>query len=222
HAGSGMASSFEFAVSAIASIGVHVAADGLDGQLITDSGALESGGIFRDVLLDSLAVVRSSANRDLSSGLAGLRAADGGVIVAVTGRLSAQEAKQLAVCRREQCQGIALLLAASTWAAPAAGPQAGRNGKANGNGGNGQQADGGQRGAADSAGNGTGSDQAAGTGHPVSHEETAAAAAILRAGGWRVVSIDVSTPLALAWQRLPRLADKPAPAAAAPGAGGPR
>ncbi len=222
HAGSGMSSSFEFAVSAVASIGVHVASDGLDGQLITDSGALESGGIFEDVLLDALAVVRSSANRDLSSGLAGLRAADGGVIVAVTGRLSAAEAKQLAVCRREQCQGIALLLAASTWAVPAPAAPGGRNGKANGNGGNGQQADGGQPGEAAAAGNGTGSEQASGAGHPVSHEETAAAAAILRAAGWRVVSVDASTPLALAWQRLPRLADKPAPAAAAPGASGPR
>ncbi len=55
-----MASSFEFAVSAAASVGVHLAREGLDGQLITDAGALDSGGIFEDVLLDSLAVIKPS------------------------------------------------------------------------------------------------------------------------------------------------------------------
>jgi hypothetical protein len=34
--------------------------------------------------------------------------------------------------------------------------------------------------------------------------ETAAAAAVLRAAGWRVVTVDASTPLAVAWQQLPR------------------
>src|SRR5207302_11458367 len=45
HAGTGMSSSFEFAVSAAASVGVHVAREGLDGELITDSGPLDGGGI---------------------------------------------------------------------------------------------------------------------------------------------------------------------------------
>jgi hypothetical protein len=34
--------------------------------------------------------------------------------------------------------------------------------------------------------------------------ETAAAAAVLRAGGWRVITVDATTPLAVAWQQLPR------------------
>jgi hypothetical protein len=34
--------------------------------------------------------------------------------------------------------------------------------------------------------------------------ETAAAAAVLRAAGWRVITVDASTPLAVAWQQLPR------------------
>ena len=43
---------------------------------------------------------------------------------------------------------------------------------------------------------------------PVAPEETRAAAAVLRAAGWRVVTVDASTPLALAWQRLPRFSDQ--------------
>jgi len=39
---------------------------------------------------------------------------------------------------------------------------------------------------------------------PAPSSETAAAEAILRAGGWQVISIDAATPLAVAWQRLPR------------------
>ena len=37
--------------------------------------------------------------------------------------------------------------------------------------------------------------------------ETAAAAGVLRSAGWHVTSIDASTPLAVAWQRLPRAAE---------------
>jgi uncharacterized protein (DUF58 family) len=185
HSGTGMVSSFEFAVSAAASVGVHLAREGLDGQLITDAGPFESGGIFEDVLLDSLAVIRPSRNRDLSRGLSSLRAGDGGLIIAVTGSLSAEAATQLAMCRRDQCQAIALLLAVSTWADQA---NAGRVG----------------------APNGAGRAGVTGGEHPVSHEETAAAAAVLRGAGWRVVSIDASTPLAAAWQRLPRFAEQPA------------
>ncbi|HEY1642393.1 MAG TPA: DUF58 domain-containing protein [Streptosporangiaceae bacterium] len=195
HTGTGMASSFEFAVSATASIGVHLARQGLDGQLITDTGAFDSGGIFEDVLLDSLAVIKASGQRELTAGLPGLRAGDGGLIVAVTGQLSAGEARQLAACRRDQCQGIALLLAVSTWADQPGGP--------------------GAPGAPAAAGV-PGSDAAAGAAPGrirVSHAETAEAAGVLRQAGWRVISVDSTTPLAAAWQELPRYADRPVPVA---------
>jgi len=39
--------------------------------------------------------------------------------------------------------------------------------------------------------------------------ETGAAAAVLQSAGWRVASVDASTPLAVAWQRLPRFAGVP-------------
>jgi uncharacterized protein (DUF58 family) len=192
HFGTGMASSFEFAVSAAASVGVHVAREGLDGQLITDSGALDSGGAFEEILLDSLAVIKPSGNHDLSRGLAAMRGAEGGLIVAVCGTMSDDTAAQLAAARRDQCQGIALLLAVSSWAeqpSPGAG-------------GNGGQADG----------------PAIPRPQAVAPQETRAAAAVLRAAGWRVVTIDASTPLALAWQRLPRFADQAGGLAAAYGA----
>jgi uncharacterized protein (DUF58 family) len=198
HVGTGMASSFEFAVSAAASVGVHLAREGLDGQLITDAGPFDSGGIFEDVLLDSLAVIRPSGNRDLSGGASSLRTGDGGLIIAITGNLSADAARQLAACRRDQCQAIALLLAVSTWGDQAA---AGRS----------------------PAGNGAGGRGRTDVEVSVTHEETAVAAAVLRSAGWRVISIDATTPLAAAWHRLPRFADQPAPTASygtgfAPGA----
>ncbi|MGH3276885.1 MAG: DUF58 domain-containing protein [Streptosporangiaceae bacterium] len=189
HSGTGVASSFEFAVSATASVGMHLAREGLDCQLLTDAGAYDSGGIFEHVLLDSLAVIGTSAGRDIGRSLATLRAGasagGGGLIVAIMGSLPADAARQLAACRRDQGQAIALLLAVSTWADP------GYAGKVPATGG-------------PPRGPGDGLD-------PVSHEETAAAAAVLRGAGWRVLSIDAATPLAEAWRRLPSLADYAAP-----------
>jgi uncharacterized protein (DUF58 family) len=127
HAGTGAASSFEFAVSAVASIGVHLAHEGLDGQLVTDTGALTATGTFEDVLLNSLAVIKLSRSHDLGSGVAALRRSSG-LLVAVTGRLSPAAARQLAASRRDAGPAIALLLAVSTWGNPAQAAQDGRGG----------------------------------------------------------------------------------------------
>ncbi len=125
HSGSGSSSSFESAVSAAASIGVHLTHEGLDGQLITDSGAVASPGLFEDVLLDALSVIKPSRRHDLDAGFSALRASGGGLIVAVLGRVTAADARRLAACRREAGPAIAVLLAVSTWgAAPPAGDQA--------------------------------------------------------------------------------------------------
>jgi uncharacterized protein (DUF58 family) len=123
HAGSGSASSFEYAVSAAASIGIHLAHEGLEGQLITDTGALTASGGFEDVLLNSLAVIKQSRSRDITPGLASIRGTSG-LIVAVTGRLSAGSARQLAASRRDGGPAIAVLLAVSTWAGSAQEPRA--------------------------------------------------------------------------------------------------
>jgi uncharacterized protein (DUF58 family) len=182
HAGTGASSSFEFAVSAAASVGVHLAREGLGGQLITDAGALSAPGAFQDALLNSLAVIKPSRGRDLGPGIAALRSGSG-LLVAVTGRLSAGAARQLAASRRDTGPAVALLLAVSTWSGEDAG----------------------QRPAGGAAGRGA----PAGPGVA----ETEQAAAILRAAGWRVACLDASTQLAVAWQQLgmasPRLGGQP-------------
>jgi uncharacterized protein (DUF58 family) len=191
HAGSGVNSSFEFAVTAAASIGVHLSRAGLDGQLVTDSGPIANAGLFEDVLLDALSVVQPSRNRDLSSGTGALRNGDSGLVIVVAGRLSEAAARQLAASRRDGSAAIALLLAVSTWAGPAAPePDPGR-----------RSAGGAGHGAGSAASNG----QAVAGQPALEPDETAPAAAVLRAAGWRVVSVDAATPLAMAWQRLPRM-----------------
>ncbi|MDR2984151.1 MAG: DUF58 domain-containing protein [Nocardiopsaceae bacterium] len=278
HVGNGPSSSFEYAVSAAASIGVHMARAGLDGHLLTDAGPLASPAMFEDVLLDALSVVSTSRNHDFARTTAALSTVEGGLLVLVAGRLSVEAAREIATARRHGRQGIALLLAVSTWAAnPArpkeadiaghatggerddghgtAGPRDARarngqakptrlasqametlqsaiqagsgNGAAGGNGGvrNGRRTADALTAAVDHPG---ASAQPPGTdtrpGHVESGTnttfsadgkptgltseaaiaETSAAAAVLRAAGWRVITVDATTPLALAWQQLPR------------------
>jgi hypothetical protein len=115
HAGSGTTSSFEFAVSAAASIGVHLAMHGFDGQLVTDAGAIPSAGSFEDVMLDTLAVVKQSAGRDLVPALSAVMPRVSGLFIVVAGQLSAAEARSLAVSHHGRSPALALLLAVSTW-----------------------------------------------------------------------------------------------------------
>jgi uncharacterized protein (DUF58 family) len=202
HMGSGPSSSFEMAVSAAASVGVHLVQEGLDGQLITDKGiSLGAGMGFEDMLLDSLAVIKPSNGRELTDGIKELRASSAGVIIAVMGRLSAASARQLAACRSEGSQAIALLLAVSSWADQARSGQPGANGNGAGP----------ARGRADEPG--AAGDVIAGPGEPAVADETAAAAAVLTAVGWHVITLDSATPLAASWQRLPRAAEMLVPGA---------
>jgi uncharacterized protein (DUF58 family) len=175
HSGTGAASSFEFAVSAAASVGVHLAREGLDGRLITDTGPVVGTGQFEDSLLETLSVIRMSASYDLSRGIREL-SGESGLAVVVAGQITAEDARALAASRHGAGSSIAILLAVSTWT-----DQPGRPG-----------------GPADAAAGPPGGV----TGHP---EETAAAATVLQDAGWRVISVDASTPLQVAWQRLPRI-----------------
>jgi uncharacterized protein (DUF58 family) len=103
------ASAFELAVTAMASIGVHLSGEGRDARLITDSGEVPRAGSFRDTLLDTLAVVRQSRATGLAAGIEALAAADGQVI-AVLGTPSASDARQLAAARRGAAPAMALLV----------------------------------------------------------------------------------------------------------------
>jgi uncharacterized protein (DUF58 family) len=196
HSGSGVSSSFEFAVSAAASIGVHLSRGGMDGQLVTDQAQVTGTGAFEDVLLDALSVMGLSRGDSMAGGLAAVRASGGGLLVVVAGRLSAGVARQLAAARQTGGQAIALLLATSSWT----GQTAGTGHKA----GNGK--DGGRR---------------AGAGLPV-YPETAEATGILTRAGWHVVSADAATPLTSAWRLMagPGMAARAAAASDAAGAAG--
>ena len=114
HSGHGPASTFEFAVSAAASIGAHLSGEGVWARLITDVGEIAPRGTFSDTLLDTLAVISPSREAGLGVGTAALAAA-GGQLIAVAGRLSAEDAAQLAAARRGNAPAMALLLAVSAW-----------------------------------------------------------------------------------------------------------
>src|SRR6202034_2844758 len=60
---------FELAVSAAASIGVHLAGEGFDARFVTDVGEVPRQGSFRDTLLDTLAVLQPSRATRLDAGI---------------------------------------------------------------------------------------------------------------------------------------------------------
>jgi uncharacterized protein (DUF58 family) len=114
HAGRGPASSFEFAVSAAASIGAHLTEEGSRVRLITATDEIAPCGTFSDTLLDVLAVITPSREASLESGVSALASASG-QLIAVAGRLSADDATRLAAARRGNAPAMALLLAVSAW-----------------------------------------------------------------------------------------------------------
>jgi len=194
HMGAGPSSSFETAVSVAASVGVHLAQEGLIGKVVNEQGTnLGMGMTFEDELLESLAVIKPSRGQDLIGGLKVLRAAGPGVIIAVMGRLSVTMAEQLAACRGEGSQAIAILLAVGTWSD--AGRVAGNGTRPGANG-----------------HNGNGDAVAIETAAQLA-EETAPAAAALRAAGWHVVALPASLPPDIAWEQLPRAAEMLVPGA---------
>jgi uncharacterized protein (DUF58 family) len=118
HVGTGSAATFEFAVSAAASIGAHLTGEGFRARLITEAGEIAPRGTFQDTLLDMLAVITPSREVSLASGAAALTHA-GGQLIAVLGRLSAEDAKMLAASRRGNAPAMALMTAAWSWASDA-------------------------------------------------------------------------------------------------------
>jgi uncharacterized protein (DUF58 family) len=125
HAGEGPGSSFEWAVSAAASVGVHLVRHGYYVRLLTDTGAHvasaahDPGGVgndFEGALLDALAVVTTSGNGTLRDASAALRRGGGdGLLVAVLGKVDPEEARLLARLRHGSTAAIAVLLETQTW-----------------------------------------------------------------------------------------------------------
>jgi hypothetical protein len=120
HRGDGPASSFEWAVSALASIGVGLARSGFALSLLDDTGeALAPAGLplSEGLLLDALAGVGGTRNASLDAAVEQLRRGGlGGVLVAVLGGLDLEDAEQLARLRTGSTVCVGVLLDADSWA----------------------------------------------------------------------------------------------------------
>jgi len=122
HRGDGPASSLEWAVSAAASISIHLVRSGFELRVVTDTGSeISSAGLgeisFDGNLLDVLAVVGPSASRSLHAGTNTVRRQGAeGLLVAIVGSLSADDADNLARMRSGSSSvGVALVLDTDSW-----------------------------------------------------------------------------------------------------------
>ncbi len=118
HRGEGPTSSFEWAVSAAASIALHLRRSGYKIRLVTGAGvdldATERDG--EGGVLDCLAEVNLSAAGDMLSLVERVRRrGDGGLVIAVLGGLSLGEAEALGALRASGKMCIALLVDPTTW-----------------------------------------------------------------------------------------------------------
>jgi len=100
---------FELAVTAAASVGVHLAGEGFEARLVTDVGEVPTQGSFNDTLLETLAVVKPSRGVGLESGIEALGTV-GGQVIAVLGEVSAEQVRELAATRRGNAPALALLM----------------------------------------------------------------------------------------------------------------
>ncbi|MDQ6875361.1 MAG: DUF58 domain-containing protein [Actinomycetota bacterium] len=119
HRGDGPGSSFEWAVSAAASVAVHLAGAGYSLRLLTDAGAdlhAPAGGNSAVMLLDQLAEIRHSRSRSVAPVVEALRRSSGeGLVVAVLGWLTPEDAELVARARTAATVGVAVLVDSATW-----------------------------------------------------------------------------------------------------------
>lgn len=121
HRGEGPASSFEWAVSAAASIGAHAGRAGYTVDLVTTSGARLGGsgtdqsiGTQEAALLDGLAAVEQERGSLRTADQVRLGVVDG-LLVAVLGGLNVDEAAVLARTHHGSGSSVAVLLDVTTW-----------------------------------------------------------------------------------------------------------
>jgi uncharacterized protein (DUF58 family) len=124
HQGEGLDASVEFAITAVASIGVHLFDRRYSLHLVTENGAglgglvpevLAPGPAAEGVFLDGLAMLdTSNAKRLLQPGkLTGL--GSDALLIAVVGDISIPDTEELAARRRAGCTAIAVVLDVPTW-----------------------------------------------------------------------------------------------------------
>jgi uncharacterized protein (DUF58 family) len=121
HRGEGATSSFEWAVSAVASVAVSLAGQRYGVRLLLDDRPAAWTAPFQDPgggqLLDSLAVVEAGGPQLLPGALAALARTGGdGLVVAVLGEVDEGVATALARLGRQGTRGVALLLRTTGWA----------------------------------------------------------------------------------------------------------
>lgn len=128
HRGQGPASSFEWAVSALASIAVVLGRAGFALQAVRETGqplTVPGSPVSDGALLDALATVSTSRERTLDGAVERLRRTGGaGVVVAVLGDLDGGQAERLARLRAGSAGAVAVLLDTDGWTgrSPTAGP----------------------------------------------------------------------------------------------------
>ncbi len=118
HRGEGPTASFEWAVSAVASIAVHLRQQGYKLRMVTGSGIdVDAGEVDGDgLLLDYLAEVQPDPRADIASLVDRVRhRTDGGLIIGVFGMLSAAEAELLGALRANNATCVGLLVDSSSW-----------------------------------------------------------------------------------------------------------
>ena len=124
HAGRGVQHSLEWAVSAVASLGVHFLDDGYGVEVYDADGPLHVGGAFgqhssmsRAVLLQRLTDLRASSSASMRYAFsAAAAAAPGQSVVAVLGRLDLAQTQALVRVRRQHTLGLAMLLDVDSFA----------------------------------------------------------------------------------------------------------
>jgi Protein of unknown function DUF58 len=126
HVGRGTTASFEWAVTAAASISTHLLARGYALRLITGEGGAVSGtwhdvssgpGAAEGVVLEALAVASTSPTASVGgfgASLAGANAASG-LLVAVVGHLRPPEAQAIARLRHGGTPALAIITDVSSW-----------------------------------------------------------------------------------------------------------
>lgn len=118
HRGDGPGSSFEWSISTVASVAVHLFRRGYTLRTVTDVGAdVETTRHSTDgPLMDLLAGVRLSHQRHFTEGVAHLRKHGGdGFLIAVLGLLDDEAAAELAGLPAAGRQCVALLMDTTTW-----------------------------------------------------------------------------------------------------------
>jgi uncharacterized protein (DUF58 family) len=119
HRGDGPGSSFEWAVSAVASIGATLGRNGYGLTTLRETGEPLSPArlpLTQGVLLDCLADVTLTRSRSLEPAIERLRRTGAtGALVAVLGALDLEEAGRLARLRTGGLTGIAVLLDTDSW-----------------------------------------------------------------------------------------------------------